>query len=343
MREVPFRIVVALATFALAGCASLDPFPPRGTGRTSLSDPSVSYTVVESGRVDVRWGPPGAASRATIVDNRPQPPLHQEGYNGLMNVGYESPDGGEVRSPFVPLYAGLNLEHVLNGRAHEDRDLQFEPRRRPMELRRIDDATYELYQAPLPETGVESCTRFEFLDPYTIDVTFEFVPRKDDFPYGYLNFFWASYIAQPKDPAIYFYGRPKGDNRQGPIKAESPAHGEQATHRGAGDRREHARDEPFPLTLVFNESPYEYTRSLYWGRYDDSVWCVMFPKDALVRFAQSPSGGGDGNPAWDFHWFADKPEVGKVYRLSYRATFRPWESAEALVKLYEDWRLGRRR
>lgn len=296
--------------------------------RTSLSDPAVVYEVVSEPAVEIRWG----EMSARLVDNRAFGPDHRAGYNGLMEIRR-----GGGPSPFVPLYAGLNLEHVNNGRAYADRDLQFEPRRHPMELRKIDERTFELYQAALPETGVESCTRFEFVEPHHVDVTFECIPREANFPYGHLNLFWASYLQQPEDMSIYFLGRKKGESGERWVRGITPAHGELSTHRGATDRREFAHEKPFPLTLVFNESEYEYTRPFYYGRYKDHVWIVMFRERDLVRFTQSPSGGGDGNPAWDFQWFIENPEVGKVYRMKYRAVYKPWVDESDVVREYEDF------
>ncbi|MBI1784787.1 hypothetical protein HYR69_06550 [Candidatus Sumerlaeota bacterium] len=218
-----------------------------------------------------------------------------------------------------------------------------------MEWRKINDHTYELYQAALPETGVESCTRFEFKSPCYIDVTFECIPRKDSYPYPYLCFFWASYIQHPKDPSIYFAGRRKGDEIEKWIKGETPEHGKLSTHRSAIDRRDYNHDDPFPLTLVFNESDYTYTRAAYFGRYKDPeqtnqkehALMYLFDKRDLVRFTQSPSGGGENNPAWDFQWFVDKPKKDKLYRMSYRCVYKPWVSQHDLVDEYEKYRRGR--
>lgn len=146
----------------MGGCAS-------SPSKTSLSAP-VAYEVLDQSGVDIQWG----ELTARLVNNRADGAVHREGYNGLAMLRHA---GGP--SPFVPLYAGINLEHVNNGRAYADRDLQFEPRRHPMELRKFGERMIELYQAPLPETGLESCTRFRFVEPHAIDVTFECVPHKE--------------------------------------------------------------------------------------------------------------------------------------------------------------------
>lgn len=203
-----------------------------------------------------------------------------------------------------------------------------------MQIRQLDASTYELYQPPLPNTGLESSTRFAFQEPGSIDVTFECIPRLQNFPYDYLNIFWASYIQNPEDPAIYFLGRKKGERGESWIRGITPRHGELATHRAAQDQRHFRHEKPFPLTLVFQESAYEYTRPFYYGRYKEFVWIVMFRKQDQVRFTQSPSGGGEGNPAWDFQWFIQKPRTGRLYRLAFRATYKLWVDRDDVVREY---------
>lgn len=314
--------IIFLSACRLAG------HPPR---ETTLADRSIPYQVVHEPFVEVGWG----ESTAKLADNRAVPPDHREGYSGIIELRRK---GG--LSPFVPAYAGLNLEHINNGRIYADRNLQFEPRRHPMELRRIDNRTYDLYQAALPNTGVESCTRFHFAEPNAIDVTFECVPREEKFPFGYLNIFWASYIQKPEDMSVYFLGHKKGETGERWIKGVTPKHGVLSTHRGADDHRAFGRDEPFPLTLVFNESEYEFTRPFYYGRYADNVWIVMFHPEDHVRLTQSPSGGGDGNPAWDFQWFIDHPEKDRLSRLRYRAVYKAWVSNDDVIAEYERFRKG---
>ena len=295
---------------------------------TTLSRPRDTYQVVPEGYVEVRWG----KLAAQLATKQAVAPEHAAGYNGLQSIRN---DAGP--SPFVPRFAGLNLEHVNNGAATANRDLQFEPRMHPMELRRLDTKTYELYQRALPNTGLESSTRFRFREPHFIDVTFECIPRLDKFPYTHLNLFWASYIFKPGDMSIYFLGRKKGQKGEAWIQGVTPKHGILATHRGAKDHRQFQHDNPFPLTLVFNESDYEYTRPVYYGRYGDFVWIAMFRERDLVRFTQSPSGGGEGNPAWDFQWFIERPRKDRLYRLVYRAVYKPWVDREDVLREYDQF------
>jgi hypothetical protein len=321
---------------ALLACSFLTVAASRENSEhvTTLSRPRDIYQVVPEGSVEVRWG----KLVAQLINNLAAPPEHAAGYNGLASIRY---DGGP--SPFVPRFAGLNLEHVNNGVATADRDLQFEPRKHPMELRRLDDKTYELYQAALPNTGLESSTRFAFRESHFIDVTFECIPRLRKFAYRHLNIFWASYILKPEDMSLYFLGHKKGQKGEMWIQGVTPKHGVLATHRSAKDRRQFEHDNPFPLTLVFNESDFEYTRPVYYSRYGDFVWIVMFRESDLVRFTQSPSGGGEGNPAWDFQWFIDKPRKGKLYRLIYRAVYKPWISREDVLREYDQFAKARGR
>ena len=99
---------------------------------------------------------------------------HRAGYNGIIAV--QEPE--LKRFPFVPAYAGLNLEHYFDARPrHENPEVFFEPRYVPMEMRQLDARIVELYQAPSPYYGVESWTQFETTEaePHIIDMRYRWI------------------------------------------------------------------------------------------------------------------------------------------------------------------------
>ena len=87
-----------------------------------------------------------------------------------------------------------------------------------------------------------------------------------------------------------------------------------------------------PLTLVFNHSRFRYAEPWYFGVSHDMALVFMFrPRDG-VRLSQSPSGGGKGNPAWDFQFFIDKYKIGQRYQMVMRAQYLPFEAPEQIQK-----------
>jgi hypothetical protein len=81
---------------------------------------------------------------------------------------------------------------------------------------------------------------------------------------------------------------------------------------------------------VFNDSPYRYSQPWYYGASHGMALVYMFrPKDQ-VRFSQSPSAGGKGNPAWDFQYFIPDYQVGQLCQMVMRAMYLPYESPEQI-------------
>ncbi|OHB68198.1 MAG: hypothetical protein A2Y77_17420 [Planctomycetes bacterium RBG_13_62_9] len=112
----------------------------------------------------------------------------------------------------------------------------------------------------------------------------------------------------------------------------TPEHGTYPTHLAFDDRREFPHDAEFPLSLVFNLSNWRYREPWYYGVSHGMAFVQMFRPRDQARLSQSPSGAGDGNPAWDFQWFIPKYEIDKRYRFTMRAMYLPFESAEQLTK-----------
>jgi hypothetical protein len=69
--------------------------------------------------------------QAVVADNEPYGTEHQPGYSGVSELRLKS---GDQRNLFVPLYAGLNFEHVFSGDSTSYGWHIFEPRRAPRQL-----------------------------------------------------------------------------------------------------------------------------------------------------------------------------------------------------------------
>jgi hypothetical protein len=301
-------MLLGLSAGALA-VAGAEP-PPR----TTLANPALTYTVPSRPYVVLRQGP----LEAVIVDNQAVDdavlPGHRAGYHGVASLKHTK----QPRNLFVPAYAGLNFEHIHDGTVQSNKVL-FEPRNAPMELRVIDQKTAELYQPPTPHWGLESCLRYELKEGEVIEMTFECIPRREPYRNGYIGLFWASYIDQPESLDTHFLT--PGATAPQWVTATSPEHGVQATHRAPSDDREFAHAPDFPLTLVFNFSAHRYATPWYVGVCRRMAFAMVFRPEDKVRFSQSPSGGGRGNPAWDFQWFIPAHQVGRRYQLVMRAIY----------------------
>ncbi len=274
-----------------------------------------------------------AGVRAVIVSNQAVKdqvlPDHREGYSGVASLTRR----GQDRNLFVPLYAGLNYEHIHDGTI-QVRDVLYEPRRAPMEIRQADEHTAELHQPPTPHWQLESWLCYTLLEDGTIEMSLDCIPRAKTFKNGYIGLFFASYIHQPKSLDIHFLGHPANQpNSEAQwIRGVTPEHGVRATHVAFNDQREFPHDADFPMTLVFNLSDWRYRESWYYGVSHDMAFVQMFRPQDQVRLSQSPSGGGDANPAWDFQWFIPQYEVGKRYHFVMRAMYLPFESTEQVTK-----------
>ncbi len=298
-------------------------------GLTSLTNNSIKFTVPTKNYQILKRGD----VRAVVVNNEAVQdevlPNHRAGYSGIASLTHAR----RKENLFVPNYAGLNFEHIHDGTV-QDRKILFEPRHAPMELRVVDAHTVELYQGPTPHYGLESCLRYQMLEDGTIEMTLECIPRRKTFKNNYIGLFWASYIHQPESLDIHFKGHKTGKPSGGGwVRGVTPKHGVLSTHLATDDNRtfDHARD--FPLTLVFNRSDHRYSEPWYFGvNHGMALVCMFRPQDQM-RLTQSPSGGGGGNPAWDFQCFFQDYQLNECYRLVMRAMYVPFESKEQIERV----------
>ena len=320
-----FEIACSLLIVSIVG----QPHPLSAPGVTSLTNKSVKFTVPKQHYVELKRGP----VTVVIVDNAavdaPSISGHRAGYNGVAVLKHQT-RGANL---YVPPYAGLNLEHIHDGTLAVNKE-KFEPRRSAMQLRVVDEFTVEVYQPPTPNWKLESCGRYHVLPDGTIEYTFECIPRANVFRNGYIGLFWASYIHQPEDRTIHFQGRPASqpDAAADWIRAVTPRHGVDSTHPPDGPLPNLKIDPNFPLTLVNHRSKYIYTEPWYFGVSHGMAYVLMFRKRDRIWFAQSPTGGGSTNPAWDFQWFVRDYKVGEAYGFVIRAGYVPFKGREQLER-----------
>ena len=280
------------------------------------------------------------ALKLVIADNEAYGAEHRAGYNGVSELRRGS---GSEKNLFVPLYAGLNFEHIFSGDAASFGWNIFEPRRAPMQLVRLADTKVELRQERTEHWPLRSRLVYEVKGD-AIDFTYFGTPLQDAWKkHGYIGVFFASYIQAPEDMSIQCIGRSRpgrGDPRPRWIRHLPEKHGLSANHRPAGSTWDPPLDDGFNIDLVKGISDFEYLHPFYFGRSGENVFVMMFERtgnEGELRFAQSPSGGGKGNPAWDFVYFQRACAVNREFSFRARAVYRKFTSAEDVARLYEEW------
>jgi hypothetical protein len=314
-RTLLLIIVVVTLAFTGTGCSS---------GKDSLEPEGKQYTTVTVENGDLK---------VIFVDNNSFGDSHKAGYNGIAALYH----GKQGASPFVSSISGFNLEHIFAGDSlHEI----FEPRKHPMKLVRKGKDEVLLYQSPTPKSGLESLTSFKVVAPHYIDITFRCVIHNDAFiKHNYLGLFWASYIHAPDDKKIYFKGFGGNVTEAGWIAAHSPRHGEKSTHIARNDYEEAFYfSHDFNVSLANHFSDYRYELPFYFGRFKNMVLAYLFDSSEVIRFSQSPTGGGRSNPAWDFQYIIPRPETQKEYSFRARIIYKPFNGRDDVLEEYQNWK-----
>ena len=216
---------------------------------------------------------------------------HRAGYNGIWSLSsVHSPD-----NCFVPFYAGLNLEHLMDDLFMTDESGDnFEPRKAPMHLTRISASSALLAQEPTPLTGVESETLFEVIEPHTIDMRFRARLHRPPRSGKWFGFFWASYINAPDRPALHFR------DEKGMLNCLSPdRHGQNGANTVCHESLESPslglRERQYAThSLAHSFSARRFGAPLMFGypAVGRMLFLQMFDQSKPVRLSMSPTGGG---------------------------------------------------
>jgi hypothetical protein len=265
---------------------------------------------------------------------------HEAGYNGIWSLRHAA----GARSLFVPAFAGLNLEHIFDGEAHDSAEVFFEPRRAPMTFRPLSDAEAELHQPPTPTFRLESWTRFTLVAPHFIDFQFRCRAHQPVFRHGFIGLFWASYIHAPLDKSLYFLGSPAHGKGSLWCQLCTLHHRQESTVRHLDDAFELPSLTHDRGAALRNLSPIRYDLPLCYGLFEEQVWLMMFDRTDGIRITHTAYGGNvdderrTTNPAWDFQFLIPDYEVGKEYGFTVRAVFRPRCSREEILEEFQRWR-----
>jgi hypothetical protein len=294
----------------------------------------------EASHVELR----SSALRLVVADNRAYGEVHRAGYSGVA----ELEPHGLARNLFVPAYAGLNFEHIFSGDAATYGWSIFEPRQAPMRLERVSERRIDLHQERTENWPLRTTLSYELASDAAggdaVELTVRATPLADAWrKHGYIGLFFASYIDRPQDRALEFIGRSRGGKdgeRPRWIRHLSPRHGEAACHVPAGSAWDPPLDPGFNIALAGGLSGLEYIYPFYFGVTQGRMLLAMFERpggEDEVRFAQSPTGGGAGNPAWDFIFLKRGYEVGKEFRFRMALVCREHRSREEAAAIYERW------
>ena len=94
----------------------------------------------------------------------------------------------------------------------------------------------------------------------------------------------------------------------------------------------------FNVKLFNAFSDYRYELPFYYGRFHNMAIAYLFESSEVIRFAQSPDGGGKNQPAWDFQYLIPNLRIDFEYDFRARIIYKPFISAEDMVEEYGSWK-----
>lgn len=267
-----------------------------------------------------------------FADNA-ETPDRRAGMNGAV-TGHRL----DTQPLFAPGLAGLNFEHVFDGQ-QDDRELYFEPRRAPCALTPLADGRGVTLDWPAtPQWGLAAQITMGAVEPDMVDAEYAFTPTRRSSNGDLLGVFFADYINGPAELGFRFWGRDIEGGPERVILYASPEHGTESTHRRADEPAYPPMGAISAHWMYASFSRYAFTRPYFWGEVRGLAALWMFDPPEGLRIAHSPSGGGQGNPAWDYIFLMPGYEVGRTYRWRSRLVHR--EMANRVTEseqAYREW------
>lgn len=258
------------------------------------------------------------------------------------------------RNLFKDGQGGLNFEHIFNGTANDEKLSWFTPRR-DKHLVVEQSETTALVHHPASESAwsIESEMHYSLTDESAVDMHFRVKLQKNRFALGYVAFMWASYMQGTLGRTIHFPG--KQGNYTGWLTFGETTGDSFETGTISAIGVSPLPFEPNAATLnVIEHQSKQFSQPFYYGLMDgdgnsattDDVmaYIMMFDQTEPIRFAlwnfiRDKSGNPDPRqPAWDWQFVIRNPELGKWYEYHARMAYVPFESREAIVQYYENWR-----
>jgi len=253
---------------------------------------------------------------------------------------------------------GLNFEHVLNGRAADNRAGNrinwFTPRTDAHQIVSESGASATvLHEADKSSWGIESRMTYTASGSDGIDVEFRVRLTEDRFPLGYVGFMWASYMNRARERRIHFHGELEGQEGWVSFGDDAADGFETGTVAAVGVPA--LQYEPGAATLnVVEDKRKRFVHPFYYGLVDGDgdlatvddtmAYVMMFDQCEPIRFAmwnfvEDDTGEPDPHsPAWDWQYVIRNPALGQWYGYRARMEYIRFIGREDIMNRYEEWR-----
>lgn len=270
-----------------------------------------------------------------IGDNSPCD-RHAAGYNGLWQITSVH----DERPLFVPDYCGMNFEYIVPVSAAN----MTEPRNHPTELI-VDDKHCQvtLHQKPTPTHHLESWMTYRAAGPCHVDWTFRYhLHDAAAFPAGLAGFFFANYIHQPENKAIYLLSRDAYDSLMW-IQFCTTAQGRESAVVWESDSYNLTDFGPDDWPLYTSRAPIRYTVPLMLGRRGEMAFVLMFENPHGVVISHGMGGGGfvhdrsDRHPAWDFFLYVNAPAAQPQGQWKARIVYKKFLGRDDILVEYQNF------